>query len=146
MADPERIILGVEDDEQIRGLVNQVVNDVRDTLGRKEAVVFLGSMASFNDAVHEAKEHEKEVPLAVFDLDLPDSTITDTLTRIAELENKMPDTRILVVASTPLGSTKEAIEAIGRNVQFIGKPFDIDTLQELVTTALTPKTQEPMSQ
>lgn len=117
----KRAVLVVDDDPQI-------INALGECLGNSDYIMKVASTGA--EALQ--KLGDPEVSLVILDVNLPDFSGLDVLTKIKAINSSMP-----VVIMTGFVSTEAAIEAMKSGAyEFVTKPFNLDKVTTLVNRVM----------
>jgi DNA-binding NtrC family response regulator len=130
-------IIGAEDNDSNRELVETVVLDTVNEMGGHANVAIFKTLRDVQHALEDTTQ--EKVSLVVCDLALSDSPWENTLDTLQQWRAQYPETGIVVVATEPFGKGKNELDKLGAD--FVKKPFDVDQLQDVIRKKLQPPTE-----
>lgn len=119
MASSIRKALIVDDEEALREIVSEVLSIIE-----IESIVAEDGLA----AIKLASEHKESIDLFLIDMFMPNMSGEDTYKKLSKM---IPDCPVIFMSGFEKDSQALALD-VGKNINFLKKPFSIGDLKDLV--------------
>lgn len=124
---PNPRILVAEDEAPVRDTLTKFLRSI----GARDIV----EAANGEEAVQQARAHASSLQLILMDLKMPGK---DGLKALEEIRGFLPQVKIAILTGYPFyGEADQAVRKWGV-VDFIVKPVDLDYLEKIISTVLSP--------